>query len=98
MTHLKINSIPSLHHRAPSPSCSGSCAAVLSALVLAAGGSSDSQLPEAHRGSENIAARVQARVLRAVVVRQATGLESAGPNTPEHQVTRRDDEVMIEFK
>ena len=76
----------------------GPVALGVSAMALAAGVVSPSPSPVARRDVGVSTARVEVRILRAVVVRQARGPLDLGPDAPQFQITRRQGEVLIEFQ
>jgi hypothetical protein len=55
-------------------------------------------LPDRHREAASVAARAEVRIVRAVAVRQSTGLQSPTAGVLQHQVTRRGGRLMIEFQ
>ena len=64
-------------------------------LTLAAAATSATPQPEA--GVQIAEARVQVTIVRAAVVRQATGPEIA-PETAPPQISRRDGKVLVEYQ
>ena len=67
------------------------------AFILAAAAPAAQGAPVA-RGVQLAEARVSATILAPVAVRQDSGLERAGDETPHHQVTRRGDRILLEFQ
>lgn len=70
--------------------------AALLALATAAVSAEPGRAPT--RGVDLASAQVRAEVLRPAIVRQADGLQDAGPEAPRPQVSRREGTVLIEFE
>jgi hypothetical protein len=66
----------------------------LAAALAASGG----EPAEQKRGAALASAQVTARILQPAIVRQGKGLETAAPDAPTPQVTRRAGQVLIEYQ
>ena len=67
------------------------------ALLIAAAVTASAPAPEGGSGVQVASAQARATIVKAAVVRQASGLEPQ-PDAPAAQITRRGTTVLVEFQ